>query len=381
MENPHKKTAFFPYRFIQKTRIIMVSIEEEDEEEELTTTEAMSEKMCEELEAMQSLTHEEIVEKILAVTKKNNDGENDEELENDDVLNDADDDDDLTGHEGTKFAMIIAQGMRASLARHRLKKEIERREEQEEEVSASDETFLRKLRKKVYQNWKPDMPSLQRDVDEQEERNQMLERRKEKAKEKERSVETHQRGALLKALPNDGKSIQRKKEGTKMKKRDPEAQGGAFERRKMHEEGAGLFVAPMMPEKANREVAKTTRKSAGKGWFDLPAAEYTPELKRDMRTLKLRGAFDPKRFYKNADTRKLPTHFSIGTVVEAAQDFHSARLTKKEKGRTFAEEIAKDQTIKKARTTRFTKVQNEKKGSGGDKRKSNTNSNASRRKK
>ena len=57
-----------------------------------------------------------------------------------------------------------------------------------------------------------------------------------------------------------------------MKKRDPEAQGGAFERRKMHEEGAGLFVAPMMPEKANREVAKTTRKSAGKGWFDLPAA-------------------------------------------------------------------------------------------------------------
>jgi hypothetical protein len=375
-----EKTAFFPYRFIQKTRIIMVSIEEEDEEEELTTTEAMSEKMCEELEAMQSLTHEEIVEKILAVTKKNNDGENDEELEKDDVMNDADDDD-LTGHEGTKFAMIIAQGMRASLARHRLKKEIERREEQEEEVSASDETFLRKLRKKVYQNWKPDMPSLQRDVDEQEERNQMLERRKEKAKEKERRVETHQRGALLKALPNDGKSIQRKKEGTKMKKRDPEAQGGAFERRKMHEEGAGLFVAPMMPEKANREVAKTTRKSAGKGWFDLPAAEYTPELKRDMRTLKLRGAFDPKRFYKNADTRKLPTHFSIGTVVEGAQDFHSARLTKKEKGRTFAEEIAKDQTIKKARTTRFTKVQNEKKGSGGDKRKSNTNSNASRRKK
>ena len=366
----------------------MVSIEEEEEdkeedkEEELTTTEAMSEKMCEELEAMQSLTHEEIVEKILAVTKKNNDGENDEELEKDDVMNDADDDD-LTGHEGTKFAMIIAQGMRASLARQRVKKEIERRDKEgdKEEVSASDETFLRKLRKKVYQNWKPDMPSLQRDVDEQEERNKILERRKEKAKEKERSVETHQRGALLKALPNDGKSIQRKKEGTKMKKRDPEAQGGAFERRKMHEEGAGLFVAPMMPEKANREVAKTTRKSAGKGWFDLPAAEYTPELKRDMRTLKLRGAFDPKRFYKNADTRKLPTHFSIGTVVEAAQDFHSARLTKKEKGRTFAEEIAKDQTIKKARTTRFTKVQNEKKGSGGDKRKSNNNSNTSRRKK
>lgn len=390
MENSNGKTGIksgvvFPRRCIKKTRIIMVSIEEEeDKDREELTTEEMSAKMCEELEAMQSLTREEIVEKILAVKKNNDDGEKDEEdeeeLENEDVNEDVND---LTGHEGTKFAMIIAQGMRASLARQRLKKEIERRDEEEdkEEVSASDETFLKKLRKKVYQNWKPDMPSLQRDVDEQEERQEMLERRKEKAKEKERSVDTHARGALLKALPNDGKSIQRKKEGTKMKKQDPEAQGGAFERRKMHEEGAGLFVAPMMPEKANREVAKTTRKSAGKGWFDLPAAEYTPELKRDMRTLKLRGAFDPKRFYKNADTRKLPTHFSIGTVVEAAQDFHSARLTKKEKGRTFAEEIAKDQTIKKARTNRFTKVQNEKKGSGGDKRKSNTNSNTSRRKK
>ena len=139
----------------------------------------------------------------------------------------------------------------------------------------------------------------------------------------------------------------------------------------MQEEGAGLFVAPMMPEKVNREIGKLTRKSAGKGWFDLPAAEYTPELKRDMRTLKLRGAYDPKRFYKNADTSKLPTHFSIGTVVEGAQDFHSGRMTKKERGRTFAEEIAKDAAIKKARTNRFTKVQNEKKGSGGDKRKSN----------
>ena len=96
-----------------------------------------------------------------------------------------------------------------------MKKEIERRDKEgdKEEVSASDETFLRKLRKKVYQNWKPDMPSLQRDVDEQEERNQMLERRKEKAKEKERSVETHQRGALLKALPNDGNRFRGRKKG------------------------------------------------------------------------------------------------------------------------------------------------------------------------
>ena len=36
----------------------------------------------------------------------------------------------------------------------------------------------------------------------------------------------------------------------------------------------------------------------------------TPELKRELRLLKLRGTFDPKRFYKNADSKKLPTHAS-----------------------------------------------------------------------
>ena len=66
-----------------------------------------------------------------------------------------------------------------------------------------------------------------------------------------------------------------------------------------------------------------------------------------MRTLKLRGAFDPKRFYKNADTRKLPTHFSIGTVVEAAQDFHSARLTKKEKGGRSRRKSLRTKRLKK----------------------------------
>lgn len=44
----------------------------------------------------------------------------------------------------------------------------------------------------------------------------------------------------------------------------------------------------------------------------LGAPEITPDLKRDLRLLKLRGAFDPKRFYKTNDTSKLPTHFAVG---------------------------------------------------------------------
>jgi len=362
----------------------MVAIEEEDdddEEEEDPSSlllddddkrgeeeEEKEKKMTEELERMQSMTHDEIVEKIMQLKTKRDEEEEDDD-DDDGEEEDEEDEQDLTGREGTKFAMIIAQGMRASLARMTLKKEIESRPA-DWKPPPEHEAFLKKLRNSIYKDWKPDMPSLQRDCDEQEARREMMEKREEKARERAQSSTMHKRGDLLKALPNDGKSIQRKKEGTKMKKNDPEAQGGVYDRRKMQQEGAGLFVAPMMPEKVNREIGKLTRKTAGKGWFDLPAAEYTPELKRDMRTLKLRGAYDPKRFYKNADTSKLPTHFSIGTVVEGAQDFHSSRMTKKERGRTFAEEIAKDAAIKKARTNRFVKLQNEKKGSGGDKRKS-----------
>ena len=39
--------------------------------------------------------------------------------------------------------------------------------------------------------------------------------------------------------------------------------------------------------------------------------------------LRLRGAFDPKRFYKSADVTKFPKYFQMGTVVEGPADFYS----------------------------------------------------------
>ena len=49
----------------------------------------------------------------------------------------------------------------------------------------------------------------------------------------------------------------------------------------------------------------------------------TPQVKRDLRMLRLRGAFDPKRFYKSADATKFPKYFQMGTVVEGPADFYS----------------------------------------------------------
>jgi hypothetical protein len=63
---------------------------------------------------------------------------------------------------------------------------------------------------------------------------------------------------------------------------------------------------------ASRRAASS---DSGPGWFNMAAPAITPDLKRDLRLLRLRGAFDPKRFYKSADTGRLPEHFAVRRVL------------------------------------------------------------------
>ena len=167
------------------------------------------------------------------------------------------------------------------------------------------------------------------------------------------------RGATMSALPSED---QRRRKPSLQKKRgltaaDPNAQGGVLSARQLAKEGAGLFVAPLDKTRLRRESKKLGASTAGKNWFNMPAVEYTPELRRDMRLLKLRGAYDPKRFYKTDDSSKLPKHFQVGTVIEGAQDFFSSRLTNRERKRTLTEEVAADADIKSVRKKRFAKIQ------------------------
>ena len=134
-----------------------------------------------------------------------------------------------------------------------------------------------------------------------------------------------ERGAAMMALPDEkrrdglAKPSERKGKGGKggkLRASDPSAQGGVRAMRDLAATGAGLFVAPLDASRRRREAKKMGGLGAGNagvGWFNMPAVEYTPELRRDMRLLKLRGAYDPKRFYKTDDTSKLPKHFQIGT--------------------------------------------------------------------
>ena len=150
---------------------------------------------------------------------------------------------------------------------------------------------------------------------------------------------------------------------------DPSAQGGVLSARELADKGAGILLAPLDKTKLRREAKKLGRGDAGRGWFNMPAVEYTPELRRDLRLLKLRGAYDPKRFYKTEDTTKLPKHFQVGTVIEGAQDFYSARLTKRARKNTLTEEIAADAEIKTVRKKRFAKIQDAHAGTMGRKHK------------
>ncbi|XVF62356.1 hypothetical protein PTKIN_Ptkin09bG0001000 [Pterospermum kingtungense] len=108
----------------------------------------------------------------------------------------------------------------------------------------------------------------------------------------------------------------------------------------------GLFVPPNDPSKLNRLIRKQVNDTAGSAWFDMPAPTLTPELKKDLQLLKLRGAIDPKRHYKkDSKSKALPKYFQVGTVVESVTDFYSGRMTKKERKLTLADELLSDPTV------------------------------------
>lgn len=60
------------------------------------------------------------------------------------------------------------------------------------------------------------------------------------------------------------------------------------------------------------------------------------------------------------DSTKIPKHFQRGTIIEGTGEFYSARLTKRERKQTLAEELAADIKLKQERKRRYTRMQEEK---------------------
>ncbi|KAJ3220413.1 Deoxynucleotidyltransferase terminal-interacting protein 2 [Dinochytrium kinnereticum] len=123
-----------------------------------------------------------------------------------------------------------------------------------------------------------------------------------------------------------------------------------------------LPVGLDMTEKDKKKLAKEGE-TAGAGWFHMKAPDLTDELKRDLQVIRSRAALDPKRHYKKPDKSmkgKLPKFFQIGTVMDSAADFYSARLAKKERKDGILGELMADRETKSYLKKKFTKIQGEK---------------------
>lgn len=53
----------------------------------------------------------------------------------------------------------------------------------------------------------------------------------------------------------------------------------------------------------------------------------------------MRSVLDPKRMYKKQGKLKIPEHSQVGTLIEGPTEFYSARVEKRDRKRTFVEEV------------------------------------------
>lgn len=95
----------------------------------------------------------------------------------------------------------------------------------------------------------------------------------------------------------------------------------------------------MWPSNKQGRNSLKDKTTAGSDWFDLPKTELTMELGRDLKLLRMRSVLDPKRHYKKENGNSgLPEFSQVATVIEGPTEFFSARITKKERKRTFVGE-------------------------------------------
>lgn len=111
-------------------------------------------------------------------------------------------------------------------------------------------------------------------------------------------------------------------------------------------------TVPAYSAKAGKKSKPTESegKQLSSGWYGLKGAEMTPDVINDVKLLGLRGALDPKTFYKRAGKKRKGEgneFVQIGTVIGTQQEFYSSRKTRKERKRTLVEEVLADAKAKK----------------------------------
>lgn len=104
---------------------------------------------------------------------------------------------------------------------------------------------------------------------------------------------------------------------------------------------------------------KEKKATAGSDWFNLPKTVVTPELKRDLQLLRMRSVLDPKRHYKKDNSKKseIPEFSQIGTIIEGPTEYFTARLSNKERKRTFVEDVLAGEKQSQRFKTKYNAIQ------------------------
>ncbi|KAJ8123970.1 hypothetical protein O1611_g9469 [Lasiodiplodia mahajangana] len=116
-----------------------------------------------------------------------------------------------------------------------------------------------------------------------------------------------------------------------------------------------LSVRVPEARKSKKEMAH--KANAGPQWFNLPATDLTPELRRDLQLLKMRDVLDPKRHYKKDNTRAIPAFSQVGTVIPGPTDYFNSRMTKKERNRTLLQDVLEAEDTSKRFKSKYGEIQ------------------------
>lgn len=108
----------------------------------------------------------------------------------------------------------------------------------------------------------------------------------------------------------------------------------------------GAPVRPVDDRKLRSKETKISREEKLDKWFGMPKRKLTPEMEKELQVLKLRGMYDPKRFYKANDSKALPTHFLMATEVgggKCAAGLQANHEVHWNSGRSFLDTVLRDQ--------------------------------------
>eukprot|EP00638_Chattonella_subsalsa_P005581 CAMPEP_0117766210 /NCGR_PEP_ID=MMETSP0947-20121206/20686_1 /TAXON_ID=44440 /ORGANISM="Chattonella subsalsa, Strain CCMP2191" /LENGTH=227 /DNA_ID=CAMNT_0005589241 /DNA_START=3 /DNA_END=686 /DNA_ORIENTATION=+ len=143
-----------------------------------------------------------------------------------------------------------------------------------------------------------------------------------------------------------------KNRGARLQPEGDEAANTLLSKSHLYKGGISGAAAPLQKPKETKPV------TAGKNWYGMSQTVMTPELRKDIQAIKLRGYLDPSRFYKAPE---INTKFlQVGTVVEGRGEFFSARIPKKKRKQNIVDEILADERVRKYSKKKFQEIQHKK---------------------